>query len=321
MDEFDFINKIKQKTYAQSSIQKGIGDDAAVFSHVNKATVTAVDAFVENVHFTERTMTPFQIGYKALAANLSDLAAMGAKPAYYLVAIVIPEHWSDSQIVEIMTGMGSLARQYQIDLIGGDTVSGTELTISVTIIGEAHPDKVRYRHVAKENDIIFVTGTLGDACAGLHMLQNKKLFKNRSYFIKRHQQPTPRNEFSLLLNDVSRVALNDVSDGLANESAEIAEASGVSFQLYDEKIPVHLDLNQFKKSHQQNCKYFGGEDFELLGTVSKIEWPKVKVAAEKTKTQVTAIGYVSEQKESSVFVHNKDKSIFKLKKKGFIHLT
>ena len=320
MDEFRFISKVKQNVYAQPSLLKGVGDDAAVFRNGQSDTVTAVDTFVENIHFSRQTMKPFYIGYKALAANLSDLAAMGAKPAYYLVSIVIPEHWSDIEIIDIMNGMKSLAQQYNIDLIGGDTVSGKELTISVTIIGFAKSGKARYRHVSEENDIIFVTGTLGDASAGLHILQNKQSFENEQYFIRRHQQPTPRVDFATSLNDISRIALNDISDGISNEAHEIAEASDVSLHLYDEKVPVHLYLQQFKIEKQTKWKYYGGEDFELVGTVSEQEWPKVQQIAQQTNTKITAVGYVSERKEGTVFVHNKDNSIYQLEKKGFIHL-
>src|SRR5690625_2905826 len=127
MDEFSFINSIQQHTYKQSSVLKGIGDDAAVFRQTAKDVVTAVDTFVEDVHFSRKTMNSFHIGYRALAANISDLAAMGALPAFYLVSIVIPTTWSMREINQIFSGMKELASTYQLDLIGGDTVSGKEL--------------------------------------------------------------------------------------------------------------------------------------------------------------------------------------------------
>src|SRR5690625_5098722 len=130
MDEFSFINTIKQQSYKQSSLQKGVGDDAAVFREFNQDIVTAVDVFVDNIHFSRQTMQPFHIGYKALAANISDLAAMGANPVYYLVAVVIPKKWSEMELAEIFSGMQLLADRHNLDLIGGDTVSGNELTIS-----------------------------------------------------------------------------------------------------------------------------------------------------------------------------------------------
>src|SRR5690625_389178 len=117
MDEFSFINSIKPSTYRQSSMIKGIGDDAAVIRESAEDIVTAVDVFVENVHFSRETMNPFHIGYRALAANLSDMAAMGATPTYYLVGAVVPKNWSSGELHEIFKGMRHLADKYAVDLI------------------------------------------------------------------------------------------------------------------------------------------------------------------------------------------------------------
>src|SRR5699024_2746982 len=124
MDEFSFIDSIKQHTYKQASLLKGIGDDAAVFRQMSQDIVTATDTMVEDIHFSRKTMEPFQIGYRALAVNLSDLAAMAAQPAFYLVSVVIPPHWRTEEVKEIFNGMQKMASCYHMDLIGGDTVSG-----------------------------------------------------------------------------------------------------------------------------------------------------------------------------------------------------
>src|SRR5690625_40096 len=324
MDEFQFINKIKQDFYVQPSLHKGIGDDAAVIRENGQDIVTAVDIFVENIHFSRQTMQPFHIGYKALAANISDLAAMGATPAYYLVAVVIPKKWSEMELAEIFSGMQLLADRHNLDLIGGDTVSGNELTISITVIGYVNKDKARYRDQAKDGDIVFVTGTLGDSRAGLHILENPQTckYKDEQYFIKRHQQPTPRIHFASALNNISRVTLNDISDGIANEAAEIAEASNVAIHLYDEKIPVHPSFKQFNPYDQYQWKYFGGEDFELLGTVPADDWPKVKNAAQQTNTKLNKIGYVlaNGQGIGKVYIHSANNVTSFLPKKGYTHL-
>src|SRR5690625_3168527 len=144
MDEFSFINSIQQSFYRQSSLIKGIGDDAAVFRQPSEDIVTAVDTFVEGIHFTRETMPPYYIGYRVLAANLSDLAAMGAVPAFYLVSIIIPDSWETKKIQKIFYGMKSLSQQFKLDLIGGDTVSGEELSISLTVIGSVKREKVSY---------------------------------------------------------------------------------------------------------------------------------------------------------------------------------
>src|SRR5699024_2896682 len=139
------------------SLIKGVGDDAAVF-RTNEDMVTAVDTFIEGVHFSSKTMNNFHVGYRALAANVSDMAAMGAMPIYYLVSIVIPKYINEEQVLKLFEGMDSLATIYNMDLIGGDTVSGEVLSISITIMGTVQKDGARYRHNAQINDIVFVTG-------------------------------------------------------------------------------------------------------------------------------------------------------------------
>ncbi|WP_156291099.1 thiamine-phosphate kinase [Oceanobacillus salinisoli] len=319
MDEFSFIDSIKQYSYHQPSLIKGIGDDAAVFHSTNKNVVTAVDTFVDGVHFSKQTMKPFYIGYRALAANLSDLAAMGAVPAFYLVSIVIPKDRSMSEISEIFTGMKELAEEFNMDLIGGDTVSGTELSLSITVIGYTDMDKARYRSDACAGDIVFVTGTLGDSQAGFHMLMNEGEFSDADYFIGRHRMPSPRVEFASRLSTLSRLCLNDISDGLASESNEIAEASNVVIEIMDDAVPTHPSFHQFSSDSQYQWKYSGGEDFEILGTVSKRDWPEVERAAEELNMKVTKIGYVKTNNQCGVFL-NINKERHQLKKKGYNHL-
>lgn len=319
MDEFSLINKIKQNQYKQSSLLMGIGDDAAVFREQSNDLVAAVDTFVESVHFTKDTMSPFQVGYRGLAANLSDVAAMGATPMYYLVSITVPKTWNEHELTEIFSGMRAHADEFGIDLLGGDTVSGEQLVLSITIIGKVEANKARYRRDAKEGDIVFVTGTLGDARAGLHLLQHEEENHYRDYFLKRHQMPTPRINFSREIQQLDRVALNDVSDGIASEAHEIAEASDVSIVLNDKVIPIHEGLKEFPADKQFEWKYFGGEDFELLGTTSSKNWVILKSIAEKVNVQVTEIGYVKTKEEHFVYI-KEDSSVRALPKAGYTHL-
>ncbi|WP_407271872.1 thiamine-phosphate kinase [Radiobacillus sp. PE A8.2] len=321
MDEFEFIKSIQQKNYIQSGLIKGVGDDAAVFRQSYKDIVTAVDTFVEDVHFSKSTMNAFHVGYRVLAANISDMAAMGCDPAYYLISIVIPKHWTDQELHEIYQGMHNIAKQYGMDLIGGDTVSGKELVVSVTIIGFVDKDCARLRSSAEDDDIVFVTGTLGDAAAGFFLLQKENDHSPSPYLINRHRMPEPRVAFATALKSINRVTLNDVSDGIGNEAAEIAEASGVTVYINEAKIPVHNELLQFSNEQQIQWKLFGGEDFELIGTVARKDWPMVEEAAIKTGTLVKQIGYVKHEpkKNGTVFLEKAGK-ITKLDKAGYTHL-
>ncbi|WP_010098009.1 thiamine-phosphate kinase [Ornithinibacillus scapharcae] len=322
MDEFSFIESIQQHYYRQSTLAKGVGDDAAVFSPMGNDVVTAKDMFVENIHFAKHTMTPFQIGYKALAANISDMAAMGAKPVFYLVGITISKDWLMEDILKIYTGMKSLADQFKMDLIGGDTVAGKELVVSVTIIGYVDKEKARYRNLAREGDVVFATGTLGDSQAGLHILNNPGEYLAQEFFIRRHQLPTPRVEFSCALESISRLSLNDISDGIASEANEIAQASGVSIEIYEDKLPIHPAFKQFPFEYQFKWKLFGGEDYEILGTVPKKHWMTVKEIADKMNMLVTDIGLVTPPKASGhVLLKRINGKIEQLEKKGYNHLS
>lgn len=319
MDEFSFIDSIKQHTYKQSSLIKGIGDDAAVFSSLSQNIVSAVDTFVEGVHFSKETMSLFHAGYRALAANISDLAAMGAAPAFYLVSIVIPKGWAQEELLQIFNGMRHIAQNYNMDLIGGDTVSGKELCISITVIGFTMKDKARYRNTAQSGDIVFVTGTLGDSGAGLHILTHSDNYKEASYYINRHRMPTPRVSFAASLDHLVRVTLNDISDGIASEANEIAEASKATLLLNEPEIPTRDSFIQFPLKMQEKWKLFGGEDFELLGTIPAKEWKEVQRIGELTNTRVTKIGKVAETGQyGKVILKQQDKSI--LLEKRVIHI-
>lgn len=318
MKEFEFIRAIKQTSYAQPSLIKGIGDDAAVFRQNTEDIVTAVDTFVEGVHFTRETMDPYHVGYRALAANVSDMAAMGAMPVMCLVSVAVPATWKAEERLAVMDGIQAMAKPYHIDIIGGDTVSSDTFVLSITIIGYVDRQKVRYRSTAKAGDLVFVTGTLGDSAAGLSiLLEEVNMQNNRSYYIKRHHLPEPRVDFTQALATVDRVTLNDVSDGIASELHEIAEASNVSIYVRDKTIPVSSHYHTFPEELQSHWKYFGGEDFEIVGTVAPHLWEGVQRAAAHTDTRITAIGYVTVG-EGLVYVE-RDEMYSLLPKDGYEH--
>ncbi|TFJ91532.1 thiamine-phosphate kinase [Lentibacillus salicampi] len=322
MDEFALIDSIKQQTYKQPSIIKGVGDDAAIFRQSAQDIVTAVDTFVEDVHFTRSTMDPFHIGYRSLAANISDLAAMGADPAFYLVSIVIPQSWNENELNGLYQGMRDMGNAYNMDLIGGDTVSGKVLTLSITVIGYVPRDKARYRSMAKPGDIVFVTGTFGDSAAGLFMLNHPDEYTDEAYFYRKHRMPAIHADFVSELEFLPRLALNDISDGIANEANELAEASHVSLTIYEDKLPVSTHFHQFTEDQQFKWKLFGGEDFELMGTVPASGWEDVKQMAASTQTQVTDIGYVesSGNSDHGAFLIGRNQIKKRLEKKGYTHL-
>ncbi|WP_226671306.1 thiamine-phosphate kinase [Metabacillus litoralis] len=324
MDEFDFINKVKPSKTYHKQVVVGIGDDAAVYKPTESFNqVICVDTMVEDVHFLKHLSSPKEIGYKALAVNLSDLAAMGAVPLYYLVSIAIPTTWTESELIELYLGMDELAELYQVDLIGGDTVStSAKLIITVTVIGEVEAHVKTTRNSAKDGDIVFVTGTIGDSSAGLSVLleeidQIDPTIEN--YLINRHKKPTARIEVGRIISQLERASLNDISDGLASELNELSEASEIGIIINEEDLPISEELLSLHDRFDiKKWALFGGEDFELVGTTSQDAWEKLKHNCLECGISITKIGYVT-KKHDNVLLRNKNDQVIELKKSGYNH--
>ncbi|WLR42151.1 thiamine-phosphate kinase [Bacillus carboniphilus] len=323
-DEFSIINSITPSSLKNKDVLVGIGDDAAVINSP-KHLIVCVDTMVEEIHFTKQTMGLEDIGYKSLAINVSDIAAMGGKPLYYLVSISIPNAWSDEEIQSIYKGMEQCASLYQMDLIGGETVSTRgPLTIAVTALGKMESGRFTKRSNAKAGDIIFVTGSLGDSAGGLDILLNDyiKHTDDHSYLIKKHQRPTPKVDLGLQLAKINRVSLNDISDGLSSELYEIAEASSVSMMIEEEAIPMSTSLkNLYGKDQSLQYALTGGEDFELLGTMPSEDFHQLQQLTEQKGWSITQIGEVILQEDKpEVFLVKKNNPIL-LTKGGYNHFS
>ncbi|HHY71881.1 MAG TPA: thiamine-phosphate kinase [Bacillus bacterium] len=322
-DEFSFINSITPKKYKQEHLITGIGDDAALFSgNSDVEEIVCMDTMIEQVHFTRETMKPFHIGYKVLASNISDIAAMGGIPNFYLVSIAIPESWSPAELLEIYNGMKTLANRYEMDLIGGDTVSSKHsLVITVTVIGRVPRGKHLLRKNAKANDLVFVTGCLGDSAAGLQLLLkygvNYNFTKEEQALIEKHQLPEPRIEIGQILANYPRVALNDVSDGIASELNEIATASNVTIVVEADKLPRSEYIQNFSQAEQLHWMLNGGEDYELVGTVTEGSWHEIEKQCKMKNYKITKIGYVKEG-PAQVFIKQEGQCSL-LQKRGFNH--
>ncbi|MEI1420335.1 thiamine-phosphate kinase [Bacillus cabrialesii] len=323
MDEFDLIHSITPRTIHHSSVDVGIGDDAALYTAKHGVQeIVCVDTMVEDVHFKLLYSSPEDIGYKALAVNISDIAAMGGIPKFYLVSIAVPPKWTESEIKAMYEGMNELAKLYHMDLIGGDTVSiSDKLVVTVTVIGEVEKGRACLRSLARPNDIVFVTGEIGSSAAGLSLLLEETHPQTSAidtdYFIHRHKRPEPRVSVGRLCSSFKRTALNDISDGLASELNEIAEASCVSIEIDESMLPVHSHLSKLHPTWRK-WALFGGEDFELTGTVSKGDWEVLKQECETRQLPITKIGHVREKTESNVILKTDDGSRI-LEKKGYNH--
>ncbi|WP_347552649.1 thiamine-phosphate kinase [Pseudalkalibacillus hwajinpoensis] len=320
-DEFAFIQSIKPAYTFRDELILGIGDDAALY-HIDSEwdEIACADTMVEGIHFKKSTMSPFQIGRKALAVNISDIAAMGGIPLFYLVSLSVPQNgWSSKQLREIYSGLKAIGDDYQMDMLGGDTVSTrSDLHISVTVIGKIEKGRKLLRNNARAGDVVFLTGPVGGSAAGLSSLLESR--SKDSPYIHYHQEPNPRvKEGRILAKSGYRVSLNDVSDGIASESHEISEASGVSIVLEQDLIPAPEGFEAYSSFKRLNWMLNGGEDYELIGTVSEDNWEHLKQLFNDHHASLYRIGYVEDQSPGVWTVYKDQK--FKLDKKGYNHFS
>lgn len=294
MNEFDLIRDVFQRQAAQSldysTIRCGIGDDAAVLQFPpNQQVVTCTDTLISGRHFPENT-SAFAIGYKAVAVNLSDIAAMGAQPHSILLALAIPQKLKENKgwLTDFAKGLFSCCHEFGVQLIGGDTTRSDVLTISVTALGYAQ--QCIYRSGAQVGDVIAVTGTLGDAAFALPEV----LSGNMCTLQHRLDTPTPRVSIGTMLNGIA-TSMIDVSDGLIQDLGHICYESSVGAILHLDKLPSHDCLSKLTDDKRIRLQLSGGDDYELLFTYpSHVTLPQSDVA-------VTIIGEVIEEKGISLY--------------------
>ncbi|HEX7065404.1 MAG TPA: thiamine-phosphate kinase [Bacillales bacterium] len=320
-DEFSFIKHITPKQYVQPSLVQGIGDDAALFNGDQAfEEIICMDTMVEGIHFSRETLSPYDIGYKALAVNISDVAAMGGYPTYCLVSVAVPKDWR-TDLEKVYAGLTDLAEEQGMDLIGGDTVSAKEgFVITVTVMGRVEKGRHLLRSSAQPGDQIFVTGPLGDSAAGLALLlehgRAHGFNTEQQKLVEIHQRPKPQVKAGRILAGLSsNIALNDISDGIASEANEIARASGAKLVLDYERLPKSEALKAFPAEKQKEWSLFGGEDFQLVGTI-----PGHLMELLKERFPVVFVGTV-EEGEPEVVLKQDGEKIVRLDPAGYNHFN
>ena len=308
LGEFALIDHLtKQFEIKQKSTLKGIGDDAAVLNFDNKNTVVSTDLLIEGVHFDLSYMPLKHLGYKAVVVNLSDIYAMNAVATQVTVSIAVSNRFPVEALEELYDGIALASKIYNVDVIGGDTTSSTSgLIISITALGEAEPKNEVYRNGAKPNDLLVVTGDLGGAYMGLQVLEREKeVFKVNpnnqpdldayTYVIERQLKPEARKDIVELFKEleVKPSSLIDISDGLSSEIIHLCKQANVGCDLYESKIP--LDPQVISTCEEFNIDSTtvalnGGEDYELLFTISQEDYPKIKA-----NPNFSIIGYIKEE--------------------------
>ena len=320
LGEFGLIDHLtKNFKITHTSTLKGIGDDAAVLQFKENKIVVSTDLLVEGVHFDLSYMPLKHLGYKAVVVNLSDVYAMNAKATQITVSIAVSNRFSLEALEDLYAGIETAAKIYNVDVVGGDTTSSkTGLLISVTAIGEV--EEPVYRNGAKPSDLLVVSGDLGGAFMGLQVLEREKeVYKVNpnsqpdlepyTYIIERQLKPEARKDIVELLKDldVKPTSMIDISDGLSSEIIHLCKQSNVGCDLYEEKIP--LDPQVISTCEEFNIDSTtvalnGGEDYELLFTISQADFPKIKA-----NPNFSIIGYMKEANEGMHLVTRADARI------------
>lgn len=310
LGEFGLIKHLtKNFEINQSSTLKGIGDDAAVLDFKDKKAVISTDLLIEGVHFDLAYMPLKHLGYKSVVVNVSDIYAMNAKPTQITVSVAVSNRFPLEALEELFDGITLAAKEYNVDVIGGDTTSSQKgLIISITAIGEADEAELTYRNGAKSNDLLVVTGDLGAAYMGLQVLEREKqVFQVNpnnqpdldayTYIIERQLKPEARKDIRTLLHalEIKPTSMIDISDGLSSEIIHLCKQSGIGCNLYEEKLPLDPQLISVCEEFNIDSTTVainGGEDYELLFTISMNDFDKIK-----GNPNFTIIGHMVEESE------------------------
>ncbi len=309
LGEFGLIDHltINNETKNASTILS-VGDDAAVIDHFGKQTVISTDLLLEGIHF-DLSYTPLKhLGYKSVVVNISDIYAMNATPTQIVISLAFSNRFSVEALDEFYAGVYAACEAYNVDLVGGDTsTSQRGFVISITAIGEVTPDKYVTRNGAKANDLICVSGELGGAFLGLTILEReKKIFETtgaqpdlegQAYIVGRLLKPEARKDIVEYFSeaDIMPTSMMDISDGLSSELLHICKQSNTGCVLYEDKLPLNDEAKEFAYKLQLDptaCALSGGEDYELLFTVSQNDFEKIKV-----NPSISIIGYMTEAAE------------------------
>lgn len=316
--EFGLIDRIaKDLIYRPELVVIGSGDDGAVYRVPSGYDqVISTDTMVERIHFIKKTMHPSDVGYKLCASNFSDMAAMGAEAIGFVISAALPENLPVSWVESLYEGIRACCSSYRVNLLGGDvTGSPCGVILTGTVVGMVPKGRALTRSGARAGDLVFATETLGDSAAGLSALL-AELSEEYPSLCERHQRPCPQIRLGSALREAGATSLNDVSDGLSSEINEIAKASQVEIELFREKIPISAEaakLGAYLAKDPVDWALTGGEDYELIGTISEENFRKLDPSL-----PISVIGQVVKAGGGCVYLSDRGKRK-KLAAKGYDH--
>lgn len=318
--EFGLIDRIaKDLIYRPELVVIGSGDDGAVYRVPSGYDqVISTDTMVEGIHFIKKTMHPSDVGYKLCASNFSDMAAMGAEAIGFVISAALPEDLLVSWVESLYEGIRACCSSYRVNLLGGDvTGSPCGVILTGTVVGMVPKGRAVTRSGARFGDLVFATETLGDSAAGLSALF-AGLSEEYPSLCERHQRPRPQIKLGSALRAAGATSLNDVSDGLSSEINEIAKASQVEIELFREKIPISAEaakLGAYLAKDPVDWALTGGEDYELIGTISEENFRKLDPSL-----PISVIGQVVKAGRGCVYLSDRGKRQ-KLAAKGYDHFS
>lgn len=317
LGEFGLIDRIKANVAASPSVLLGIGDDAAALLPApGNVTLITCDMLLEGVHFDLSFGDPQSLGRKSLSVNLSDLAAMGAHPRHFLLGIALPKHLSVDFMDRFMSGIMEQAERFGATLVGGDTcASKGGLAISITALGEQRPELVVRRSGARAGDLVCVSGSVGDAAAGLQELLRGE---REGFLVSRQLDPTPRVAAGVALAEAGLArAMIDVSDGVLADLGHICECSGVGARLDLAMLPLSGAYRAACGADPYALALSGGEDYELLFCIEKKRRGEVEDLFARLSLDLSVLGEITERQ--GVELVSADGSIYQPRQRGFDH--
>jgi thiamine-monophosphate kinase len=327
--EFGFIERIRQGCLIRpEGVVRAIGDDAAAFaSSADQVTLLTTDLLVERVHFLRHAISGLDLGHKALAVNLSDIAAMGGDPREAFVSIAIPADCGLAYLDAIYGGLTELAAEFEVNILGGDTTASKgDLIINVAVTGRVHEAELLRRDGARPGDLLVTTGPLGESRAGLHLILNQIPADTPGFrrLLDVHRRPQPHlREGRFLATSGAVHAAMDVSDGLGNDLAHILKQSAVGARIFADRLPISRDLKAFCHSFDFDPVQFavaGGEDYVLLGAVDPRQAKAVMAAYQETfGASLFPIGEITTSGVGAVELVAADGRVMEIRDTGWDH--
>ncbi|MGD9208174.1 MAG: thiamine-phosphate kinase [Syntrophobacterales bacterium] len=295
--EFGFIERIKGGCLIRNeNVIIGIGDDSCVFkTSAEVASLLTTDMLVEQIHFLLEAIPPYQLGRKSLAVNMSDIAAMGGTPKEAVLSVAIPDTVDLEYLDALYDGMKAMAKEFEVNLLGGDTTSSPgPLIINIALVGEAQKEEVLYRSTAKVGDVVFLTGPVGSAAAGLDIILKGRGADEWEELIEAHHNPYPQIKTGRTIASMKVAnSLIDVSDGVAADLGHICTESKLGAIIEEEMIPTTAQFRAYCAKFQENSRHLSlhvGEDYVLLGTVPEESATRLQKALESNGCQFHPVG-------------------------------